>query len=54
MMVTEKSLIPAKDILKWIMAPIVSKGANLPVNMNGEFFLHITAVYPPETELVVH
>ena len=48
----EKAVIPAKDIFKWIMAPFVSKGTNLQVNMKGEFFLCVGIVYPPEIPVV--
>ena len=48
----EKAVIPAKDILKWIMAPIVTKGAEVPVNMKGSFFLVITIKYPAEVPVV--
>ena len=49
----EKHMIPAKDILKWIMAPYVTKGLNLKVNMDGTFFLCIIVNYPPEAPIVM-
>ncbi len=48
----EKAVIPAKDIFKWIMAPFVTRGTGLPVNMKGDFFLCVAIAYPPEIALV--
>jgi len=48
----DKQVIPSKDIFKWIMAPFINKGAELSVNLEGEFFLCVTFEYPPEIPLV--